>query len=334
MQSAVARCSICGKPAIVRLPYARLSLCRDHFLEFVERRVERTIKRYNLIQPGETVVLGVSGGKDSTTLAYILSRILGPERLLLLHVNLGIPGYSDAQQKAVEKLASETGAKLLVLTVEELTGVKDIYTLARRAGRPVCSVCGTVKRYALNAVAYELGAAAATGHTLDDAAAYLVKNFITQQLDQLLKWQPRTPKLPGASPRIRPLIEVSEKETLLYALIRKLPIVHRNCPYRPRRPMEDTLKEMMNRLEEEHPGIKISFIRQYVKNTAKNQPQLGGERNVATCSACGLISQGKLCSFCRITMKAAGEPMGPHARQLIRRKLEKLGLKKSHTRNT
>jgi uncharacterized protein (TIGR00269 family) len=325
LQSAAVRCSICGRPAIVTLRYARLSLCPQHFLEYIAKRVERTVKRYRLLKPGEKVVLGVSAGKDSSTLAHILSRMLEPGQLLLVHINLGIPSYSDAQEERVRKLAETIGAKLLVLHVEELTGAKSIYELARKARRPVCSVCGTVKRYVLNAVGVELGAAVATGHTLDDAVAYLLKNFITYQLEHIRKWTPRTPPQPGAAPRIRPLIEVSEKETLLYALLQKLPILHKPCPYRPHHPIEDTLKEAMNKLEEQHPGIKLSFLRQHVKNTMKNAGK--EEEKPRTCRACGLISQGELCSFCKITMKAAGEPMGPRAREVIRAKLRTLGLK-------
>lgn len=317
---------MCGAEAQVYLRYARAAFCAKHFVEYIEGRVRRTMERYAMLRPGERVVVAVSGGKDSVTLAALLARILGgeaPERMLMLYMDLGIKGYSDKLREAVERLSGELGVKLMVVSLEELVGVASIYELARRARRATCSVCGTVKRYVMNAVAVEAGAVLATGHTLDDALAYIVKDFMYQDQERLSKWVPRTPAAPGAAPRIRPLIEVSERETLLYALMRGLPFVHEECPHRPRDSVEDATKDYLNRVEEAHPGTKISFLRRVVSRAAATGADEGGTPR--TCTICGLVSRGDVCSFCRLTQRVLGEPMGPRVRRVVREKLASLG---------
>jgi hypothetical protein len=59
------RCSLCEEPAVTLVRYAKLRLCRKHFVEFV-RRVIKTIERYRLVQSGWRVLIAVSGGKDSS----------------------------------------------------------------------------------------------------------------------------------------------------------------------------------------------------------------------------------------------------------------------------
>ncbi len=323
MPSVAVRCSVCGRPAIVVLRYARLALCEQHFVEYVERRVSRTIERYRLVGPSERVVVAVSGGKDSVTLAYTLYKLLGRERLVYLYIDLGIKGYSERLLEKVRELSERTRVPLLIVSIPELLGV-GVYELAVKARRPVCSVCGLVKRYIMNAVAVELGAVLATGHTLDDALAYIIKDFMAQDYEQLRKWVPRVEGTRGASTRIRPLIEVSERETLLYVAVSKLPFHHEECPHRPRRSFEDATKEWLNRVEEDHPGTKIGFLRRFVRNASKLP---GGGEEVKVCRYCGLVSRGEVCSFCRLTERVFGKPMGPEVRRKVAELVEELGLK-------
>ncbi len=327
---AARRCAFCSRPAVVYLRYARLPLCEKHFKEYIEKRVAKTLERYQLVKSGERVVAAVSGGKDSVTMAATLAKIVGSDRLLLLYIDLGIPGYSEKLRRKVEELAQKLNTKLLVIGVEETLGVKSIHDFAVKAKRPTCSVCGLFKRYVMNAVAVELNAVLATGHTLDDAVAYILKDFISQSYEQLRKWVPRTEAQQGAAPRIRPLIETSERETLLYALLAGLPFLHEECPYRPENSIEDATKDYMNKLEENHPGIKLSFLRNFVKNVEKHIA--AEEAKPQTCKYCGLISQGEVCSFCRLTEKVFGKPLGPKIRAIVREKLHKLGLAEKHLR--
>ncbi len=322
----VVKCSICGGKAVAIIHYARLRLCRKHFLEFVEKKVERTIKRYRLIGEGDRVVVAVSGGKDSSTLATILSKLSSKLgfKLYFLYIDLGINVYSEENKRKVIELSRKTGIPLIIVNVRELLSVS-VPELALRIRRPVCSVCGVVKRYIMNAVAVELKAnALAMGHNLDDMAAYILKEFFNQNLNQISKLGPKTETIEGlAVGRIRPLYEVYERESLLYALLSGTPFLPDECPHVRRGTMEFKLKELLDGLEESFPGVKIGFMRRIARNV-DSYPKLS--QKLTRCKACGLIASGELCSFCKMTKQVLGEPLGAKVREYVRRKIVELGL--------
>ncbi len=316
----VAKCSKCDNPAIVEIRYTRLRLCKQHFTEFVERKVERILRRVGALRRDSVIVAAVSGGKDSSTMLAILSKLSRQYgfKLIGVHIVLGLREYSKESLEKVQQLCSRHGMPCIIVELKKLIGLS-VYELARRAKRPVCSVCGLVKRYILNAVAVELSADyVALGHNTDDIVAYSIKSFINQDLEQLAKFGPATETVRDlAIGRLRPLYEVYEKESLLYALVNELPVVLNECPFRPERPIEDRIKEFMNRLEEEHPGIKLSFIRRLEKRI-ETYRALVREKEYRKCKYCGLVSAGEVCSFCKLTKKVSGEPLGPHVRLEIR----------------
>ena len=320
------RCSVCGAPAAVHLPYARLSLCPRHFQEYIERKVRRVLERVGALRPGARLLAAVSGGKDSAAMLHALARVAVPAgvEVLGLHIVLGFGPYSERSRDAAVEACRKLGIPCIVVSVEELVGMP-VHELARRLRRPTCSVCGVVKRYIINAAAVEYKADyIAMGHNADDIIAYSVKEFLSQNLEALAKLGPATETVEGvAVGRLRPLYEVYEREALLYAMLTGTPFLHDECPYRPRAPIEQRVKEFMNRLEEEHPGVKIGFIRRLEKRLTLYK-SLAGDARPGRCSVCGLAAAGGECSFCRLTRRATGEPKGPRVRQKLRELIEGL----------
>ncbi len=314
----MAKCSICGGPAVAYIRYQKRYLCDQHLVEYVESKIRRAISRYKMIRPGYRVLVPVSGGKDSATVLTALSKLsreLGFE-VVALHIDLGIEDYSVKSKEASMKAASKLGVPLIVVSVREITGYT-IPELARKARRPVCSVCGLVKRYIINLVAVELEAdAVALGHNADDLAVYSMKSFITQDLANISKLGPKTESIQGlAVGRIRPLYEVYEKESYLYALLTGTPFLHEECPNVDFNSMENRLKVHINSLEEEKPGVKITMLRNMAKRIRDYpKPKLP----ISRCRHCGLLSSGDECSFCRLTRRITGQPLGPRAREVVR----------------
>ncbi|GAB6147499.1 ATP-binding protein [Stetteria hydrogenophila] len=320
----MARCRVCGAPAVICYPESRLCLCRDHFLEHFESKVERTLRRYRLVREGGFVLAAVSGGKDSAALLGVLSRLssrLG-FRLAAVHIDLGIGEYSRRSREAAVRLARELGVPLAVIDLRELLGL-GVPELAVKARRPPCSVCGLVKRYLTNAAGVEACAdAVALGHNADDLAVYALKSFLTQDLEAIPKLGPGTESIPGlAVGRIRPLYLASEKESFLYAYLSGLPFNHEECPHASRRLLEFILKEHLASLESRRPGLRTQFLAKLAKRL-NDYPKPEGEPR--PCRHCGLLSWGE-CSFCRLTRRILGEPMGPKAREYVRAKLEEAG---------
>ena len=69
------KCSSCSGNAVVFLPYANKYMCRKHFYSHVEKRFLDTVRKFKMVKKNETVALGLSGGKDSTTLLYMLLKL-------------------------------------------------------------------------------------------------------------------------------------------------------------------------------------------------------------------------------------------------------------------
>lgn len=313
----MARCSRCGGRAVARIAYAKLSLCRNHYTEYIESRILKTMKRYGLVKPGSTVLAAVSGGKDSVTMLVALNKLASQlnYRLYVLHIDLGIREYSVKSRGVVERLSRELGLPLLLVSVKEVLGLS-VPELALRARRPYCSVCGVVKRFIMNAAAVEVGAdAIATGHNIDDITAYAQKEFLNQNEEALNKLGPKTPSIEGvAVGKIRPLYETYEREALVYALVNRLAFVEDECPYVRSDTLENMLKFKMAELEEGgFRGLKLSFVRRLASRALR-----GGGVDVARCESCGLISSGGLCSYCKLTSRVLGEPMGMRTREYIR----------------
>jgi uncharacterized protein (TIGR00269 family) len=318
-------CSICGRPSVAYVKASKMHLCENHFIEYFERRVARLLRRVRLKRSAK-LLLALSGGKDSSALAEVLARLKDDfsYEILGVHIDLGIGSYSKASRAAAEEEARKIGVPLLLIDLREVLGA-GIPELARLSRRPPCSVCGLVKRYVLNAAAIEWEADyVVTGHNGDDIIAYALKAFINQDLESISKLGPVTDTIRGlAVGRLRPLYMFTEKETFIYALLRRAKFTLEECPNLNRRQMEVRLKVWVSRVEDDMPGVKQQLLGNLSRRyTDYPRPKGSLER----CPVCGLISSGGECSFCRLTRKALGEPMGPRVRAYIRERLGELGL--------
>ncbi|MDK6029378.1 TIGR00269 family protein [Ignisphaera sp. 4213-co] len=312
------KCSFCNENAVTRIGYAKLWLCKEHFIQFIEKKVFNTFKRYGLGGKNWRILAAVSGGKDSVSMLYILHKLskdIGFE-LIALHIDLGIGEYSKISREVVENLCKSLGIPLIVLDLKELTGF-NLPEMVSKTKRPPCSLCGLIKRYLINVAAQELKAnAVALGHHLDDLIPYIIKNFVLQNLFEISKLGPKTDTLNGLVGRIRPLYEVSEDEIMLYAYLAKLPFVQNECPYSARKGLEKTIREFINNAEKRHPGFKIAFARSIAKNI-EIYKNIGKEEPLKQCKICQSPSNSEICSFCKITAKVAGKPLGSEVKTKI-----------------
>jgi len=302
------KCSRCGSRAVIYLRYAKLALCRDHLESYLARKVSSVVR--DAVPRSSLVLVAVSGGKDSASAASLL-KLLENElatRVLLVHLNLGIQGYSEECCRAAEALAEKLERPLILVGLEQALGLS-VDKAAKLAKRPVCSVCGLVKRYTLNLAANLAGASRlATGHNLDDIAAYAVKAFLVGGEGELAKLVGHSETKDGLVGRLRPLLEVSEREALVYALTSGLPFHHEECPYVNREGLEFKAKEFLNTLEAERPGFKLSFLRRLREKLSTHV-----EGEVKKCSVCDMPTSTDVCAFCRLIYRATGSYEGVEA---------------------
>ncbi|ADM27391.1 PP-loop domain protein [Ignisphaera aggregans DSM 17230] len=312
------KCSLCDREAFTYIPYARLRLCREHFGEFIRSKVVRAMDRYGMVSSGERILIAVSGGKDSMALLHIMNSISQERslRVLALHIDLGIGEYSRRSREIVSMIAKSFGIDLIVYDLKRDLGLS-LPEMKKGIRRGTCSLCGLVKRYVMNTAAIELGATLATAHNADDIAIYILKNIVIGDWNSCIKLVPVIPEVKGyVAKKIRPLYEVYENEAMLYVVSQNIPYVDMECPYTYRGGIEERVREFLNKLEEERPGIKISFLRKFTRNI--EVLRINREEHIGQCTSCGLISSRDMCSFCRITQKIFGEPQGKRVRDFFR----------------
>ncbi len=271
-----------------------MRLCSFHFIDFFERKVFDFIRKFKLIKRGESVLVAFSGGKDS--LACLLSlRSIADEHgfnVSAYHIDLGINGYSYTMRKYVEEICGELGVTLHLTDLKEKYGFT-VEEASKKRKRPVCSVCGIVKRYLMNRETRELGYnKLATGHNMDDMIEFAFKNWLNQEFEWLAKQKPLLPQLhPKVTPKIKPLFERTEKENAAYVTLKGFEYPLNECP----NTYLSGWKEVASKIEEMKTGFKLMFIKSLEKFS---YPLRQGDFKV--CSLCGEPSSSEICAFCKV----------------------------------
>ena len=103
----MSKCRVCREPAVIDLPRHNANFCGDHLLQLCRRQVEKAIKDFRMLEPGERVLVAVSGGKDSLAVWDILLE-LGYEADGL-YIGLGIGEYSGDSGEYATAFAAERG---------------------------------------------------------------------------------------------------------------------------------------------------------------------------------------------------------------------------------
>ena len=106
----MSKCRVCRQPAVIDLPRHNAHFCAEHLQQLCRRQVERAIADHSMLQPGDRVLVAVSGGKDSLAVWDLLIE-LGYETEGL-YLGLGIGSYSDESGRYASDFAEARGLPL------------------------------------------------------------------------------------------------------------------------------------------------------------------------------------------------------------------------------
>jgi uncharacterized protein (TIGR00269 family) len=299
-------CDICGQPAVHLDGIQNRHLCADHFAIDVEERVRRTIGENTLVQPGDRLAVALSGGKDSTVLIHLIHQLLPGADLVAVTVDEGIGGYRDGTLLSASATVALLGIEHHVASFVELYR-KTLDELVRDQPHRACAVCGILRRKALNTLARRVGASKlATGHNLDDEAQSVLMNWLRGDRERVLR-RPGEKGAPGLIPRVKPLMEISEKEVALYGILKGLFTELPECPYR-HTALRGEVRGILTSLEHGHPGT----MRRVVAGQAGLSEKLLSipvpVQPVSACERCGEPSKGRLCQACRLLQEEGAGP--------------------------
>ncbi|MET0800292.1 MAG: ATP-binding protein [Actinomycetota bacterium] len=285
------------------------AFCRDCFPSIVTEQVRKAIRRFDMLERDDRVLVAVSGGKDSLALWDVLLE-LGYD-VTGLYLGLGIGGYSDRSHALTAAFARSRGADLRVVDLTEEHGF-DIPTAGRRGSRSTCAVCGLSKRYVFNKVALDGGFdVIATGHNLDDEAATLLGNTLRWDTSSIARQSPQLPAKEGMAKKVKPLYRLSELETAAYAFLRDIEYVVEECPLVDGN-TQLRYKNAMNAIESTSPGTKAQFFLGYLDRGADLFAR-EDDADVRTCGSCGQPTTGRYCAFCRAKAQVLGRRLGVQA---------------------
>ncbi len=193
-----------------------LKLSSSPFTRRIDKSVAEYIRRRDCLEPGETIVVAVSGGPDSTALLLILSRIAGDLRLKISagHFDHQLRGRSEAEgdRRFVVSLCK-------ALRVRLASGQGNAATRAKRQKESVEDAARKIRYRFLGNEAREAEATAVvTGHTLDDRAETVLLHILRGSgLSGLAAMAPRAAWPFGSGPAIaRPIVELRHEETVRY----------------------------------------------------------------------------------------------------------------------
>lgn len=217
---------------------------RDFF-----RKAGKAIYDYDLIQSGDKILIGVSGGKDSLALLEVLAlRARAPKQ-----------EYSVvAAHIAVENVAYEVDGKYIADFCERL-GVKFVQRTIQSevnegSAKPVCFVCAWNRRKALFEIAREAGCnKLALGHHRDDAIESLLMSMMFN--GTIASMPPKLDMFEHAFTLIRPFIYLTNEETRQYAVYRDFKNQKKKCPYE-KATNRNAVAEIIRQMETLSPHVK------------------------------------------------------------------------------
>ena len=295
------KCRVCRKAPVIELRQHNAAFCGDHFIAFCRRQVEKAIKQFDMFAPDATVLVAVSGGKDSLALWDILHD-LGYDTHGL-SIGLGIGEYSESSSARSAKFAADRGLELLEVDLAADHGFT-VPKAAEVTKRVPCSSCGLSKRHIFDAVANEGNYdVVVTGHNLDDEAAVLFGNVARWQTDYLGRQYPVLRAGNGFPRKAKPLVRLGEREMAAYCVIRGIDYIVDECPMAAGN-KHLVYKDLLNEMEVSSPGSKHAFYFGFLERAAERFAVNDADTALGECARCASPTNGEICAFCKLVERA------------------------------
>lgn len=225
-------------------------------------RVRSCVDRYSMIEDGDRIAVGVSGGKDSLTLLCALSELrkFYPKKydLCALMLDMGFDasetvGAAPSDTSEIAELCSRLGVEFHVKRTEIARVIFDV----RKESNP-CSLCARMRRGSLHDLAKDYGVnKLALGHHFDDAAETVMLNLFFEA--RIGCFSPVTYLSRKDLTMIRPLLLTEERDIKTFVKKASLPVMKSPCP------MDKTserakMKDMLHAFDREHRGLYTRIV--------------------------------------------------------------------------
>ena len=293
-------CSKCSKSAVTFIRYNGTHLCRDHFIQYFEKRVKKDIKKQGRTEDNCKIGIAISGGKDSIVALHVTNDIFSKREkidIIAITVNEGIKGYRDESISIASENCKKLGIEHHVVSFKDMVGKTMDEIASKHDELGECSYCGVFRRLCLNKKSKELGVdKLVTGHNLDDMAQSILMNFANGDVKKLARLGPHKKIQPGLIPRMFPLRVIPEKEVALYAILKNMEYHDGECPYSIRA-YRGVFRDIVDDLEYRNPGTRHSILNSYdsIREILLDKfPPVG----LNSCRECGEPTSQNICKAC------------------------------------
>ncbi len=227
----------------------------------------KAVDEYQMIQEGDHIAVGISGGKDSLTLLYALHGLkrFYPNKFELSAITVDL-GYEEFDLNPVHELCQELGVPYKVVK----TDIAHILFEERKESNP-CSLCAKMRKGALNDAVKEMGCnKVAYAHHKDDIIETMLLSLIFE--GRFHSFSPKTYLDRMDLTVIRPIMFVDEADVIGFKNKYNLPVVKSKCPvdgYTKRQ----YAKELVRQLNTEHPGTKNRMFTAILNGDIEGWPE-------------------------------------------------------------
>ena len=222
--------------------------------------LRRAVDDYNMIEEGDKIAVGVSGGKDSIALMLALNSLkrFYPKNFDLVAITISM-GFENTDFSPISRLAEAEGINYKI----EETQIGEIVFGVRKEQNP-CSLCSKMRSGALNEAALKYGCnKVALGHHFDDVVETFFMSLFKE--GRINCFSPVTFLDRTGVTKIRPMIYLPEKEVTYFVNKNNLPIVKNPCPA-DGNTTRQYMKDLIMSLEIENKGLKQQIFHA-VKNS-------------------------------------------------------------------
>ena len=223
---------------------------KKHLLSYVRRAVDD----YSMIEDGDKIAVGVSGGKDSLALLCAMAGLARfyPKKFEVVALTVDM-GFEGSDFSGIAELCKRLGVEYRIVP----THLAQIIFEERKENNP-CSLCAKMRRGIIHSSAKEMGCnKVALGHHFDDVVETFMLNLYFE--GRLGCFSPVTYLSRTDITLIRPMIYLPEKDVRYYSKKEELPIVESSCPADGNTQREQ-IKRMLFDLDRQHRGLRYRIF--------------------------------------------------------------------------